>query len=93
MTVNRMSDDLQVTRRKALKVAFAGSGALLLAGAGTAAMAATNKAAQKAVSYRGTPNGKAQCDGCLQWQAPAACKVVAGTISPTGWCAIYSPKN
>ena len=69
--------------------------AALAAGAATAIALpaqAQNKLSQKVASYQPTPRGKAQCDGCLQWQAPAACKVVAGTIAPAGWCSLYAPK-
>ena len=69
---------------------MAGGGALLTAGLVTPA-AAANKMAQKAVGYQETPMGKARCDNCLQWQAPAACKLVEGAISPAGWCHIYAP--
>ncbi len=47
--------------------------------------------AQSVVSYRAKPQGNARCDGCAQWQAPASCKIVAGTIDPNGWCTLYAP--
>jgi hypothetical protein len=47
----------------------------------------------KSVAYQLTPKGAARCDNCLQWQAPAACKVVSGRIAPTGWCSIYAKKS
>ncbi len=78
-----------ISRRRAL---IAGGGVLL--GAGLLAVstaAAGTKMAQSAVGYREKPQGNARCDGCTQWQAPAACKIVAGTISPSGWCTLYAP--
>lgn len=66
----------------------------VLLGAGSiakTAMAAGTKMAQSAVGYRGKPQGAARCDGCTQWQAPASCKIVAGAISPSGWCTVYAP--
>ncbi|HWI29742.1 MAG TPA: hypothetical protein VN668_22390 [Stellaceae bacterium] len=50
------------------------------------------KAAQNLVGYQDQPHGAQQCDNCLQFQAPSACKVVDGTISPTGWCKVYVKK-
>jgi hypothetical protein len=93
MTADKMAAEFQITRREALTVAFAGGGALFLTGVAGTAHAATNKVPQKTVSYRGTPNGASRCDNCLQWQAPASCKVVAGAISAAGWCTIYAPKH
>jgi len=68
-----------------------GGGAL--AGATLAAGAAGAKLPQKTVQYQDTPNEKWRCDNCFQWQAPNACKAVAGVIKPSGWCTIYSPKS
>ena len=54
--------------------------------------AAATKLPQKAVHYQPQPKGKARCDTCLQWQAPKACKLVAGDIAPSGWCSLYAHK-
>lgn len=79
-----------LSRRSVLHLAIAGGGMVL---AGTVATpAAAAKIAQKSAHYQGTPKGKARCDGCRQWQAPAACKVVDGAISPAGWCMLFAPK-
>lgn len=81
-----------LSRRRMVLLVAAGGGVIA---AGSVAMfpaAASTKVSQKAVNYRPTPQGKARCDGCVQWQPPAACKVVTGTISPTGWCTIYAAK-
>src|SRR5208282_1043197 len=53
---------------------------------------AQTKVAQTAVGYQDTPKGAQQCDNCSQWQPPSSCKVVAGTIKPTGWCRFYVKK-
>lgn len=50
------------------------------------------KAAQKLVGYQDTPHGAQQCNNCAQFEAPSSCKVVDGTISPTGWCKVYVKK-
>jgi hypothetical protein len=50
------------------------------------------KAAQKLVGYQDTPHGQQQCHNCSQFDPPSSCKVVDGTISPTGWCKVYVKK-
>ncbi len=47
--------------------------------------------AKNAVAYQATPKGAARCDKCKLWVTPAACKLVQGPISPTGWCTLYAP--
>jgi hypothetical protein len=42
--------------------------------------------------YQPTPKGASRCDNCSQFLAPSACKVVAGKISPSGWCQLYAAK-
>ena len=45
------------------------------------------------VHYQATPNGDARCELCANWQAPGACKLVAGPISPSGWCSLFAKKS
>lgn len=80
-----------LSRRRILQIAIAGSGAIIAASLPTASFAAS-KVAKAAVAYQPQPKGKARCDNCVQWQASAACKLVAGDISPSGWCSIYFAK-
>ena len=54
---------------------------------------ASAKASQQSAQYRPTPNGKAQCSNCSQFQPPSSCKLVDGTISPAGWCTLYKAKG
>ncbi|MEG3143406.1 high-potential iron-sulfur protein [Sphingomonas sp. RT2P30] len=91
MTTDRTFMSADLSRRAVLHLAVAGGGVLVAATVPAAAVAGS-KIAQKAVKYQPTPKGKAQCDNCRQWQAPAACKLVDGVISPSGWCSIYAPK-
>ncbi|MEO9131080.1 MAG: high-potential iron-sulfur protein [Sphingomonas sp.] len=91
MTKYRTNQGTEVSRRSMLRLALAGSGVFIAAALPTSAIAGS-KIAQKAVKYQATPKGKARCDNCRQWQSPAACKLVDGTISPSGWCSIYAPK-
>ena len=69
-------------------------------GAGLAALAAglagraeaQQKATQQMVQYQQTPKNNQECDGCLHFEPPTSCKMVAGKINPKGWCALYAPK-
>ena len=83
----------RVSRRNFLYTAAAGSGAMLgMSLIGSPAAAAT-KIPQKTARYQATPKGKARCDNCALWQPPSSCKIVAGTISPSGWCVLYKKKS
>ena len=72
----------------------------LLGGAGFAAGFAQLRSAQAAkfpqtspaVAYQASPKDGHQCDGCTLFQAPNACQVVDGAISPTGWCKLWAKK-
>ena len=78
-------------------------GAAALVGTGTACLIATRAAAQTktaqtktpqtAAKYQDHPQGQSKCSGCVQFQAPDACKVVEGKISPEGWCQLFAAKS
>ena len=44
------------------------------------------------VMYQPTPKEGQRCDGCLHWQPPRGCAIVAGDIAPQGWCAVWAAK-
>jgi len=44
------------------------------------------------IGYQSRPNGAQRCDLCVNWQAPQSCKLVAGSISPSGWCGLFVKK-
>ena len=83
-----VSDVPRPTRRVVLQGALAAA----IVGGAAAAARAQNKAKQSLVQYQEKPKGDQQCDKCLQWAPPDACKVVEGKINPKGWCALYVPK-
>lgn len=82
----------RVSRRDFLFAAAVGSGAVMAAGLVSSPAAASGKIAQKAVNYQATPKGNQRCDNCSLWQPPNACKLVDGTIAPSGWCVLYKKK-
>ena len=71
---------------------------VLIAAAGAAPLLALMsdeaqaKLAQTAVKYQPDPKDGHQCDGCVQFVTPNACKLVDGDISPTGWCSLWVKK-
>ena len=87
-----MRDNIKASRRGLLR-----SGLTILAGSLLATTAraqdADSKVEQSVVQYQTSPKDGAQCSGCVNFVAPNACKVVAGTISPSGWCVAYAPKG
>jgi hypothetical protein len=88
-----MAKNTSVSRRS-----FLSSAALLAGAAATQALIvakeakAQQKVPQASVKYQDKPNGDQRCDTCLQFVPPNSCKVVDGTISPNGWCAIWVKK-
>jgi len=87
------------TRRGVLKAGLAVAGGVAAAGAARAAQAAgaqrfaQDKIAPAAVQYQPTPKDGQRCDKCVNWEAPAGCKIVSGKIAPEGWCVAYAPKE
>jgi hypothetical protein len=54
---------------------------------------AQDKIAQNVVQYQVTPKDNQKCSICVNFEPPNACKIVAGTISPNGWCIAFGPKS
>ena len=81
------------SRRGALKSGLSLLGLASAAAIATAAHAQSAKAAPATVAYQTKPSNGQQCSTCSQFIAPASCTLVAGTISPSGWCELYSPKS
>ena len=60
---------------------------------GSWAVAGQVKLAQNEIGYQPTPKGQQRCDACVNWNPPGTCKLVAGSISPTGWCGLFARKS
>ncbi len=81
----------KTTRRIVLRTSLGlAAGATLAIGA---ARAQDEKIAQELVQYQNQPKDGQQCNKCAQWVDPNACKIVAGKISPQGYCVAYAPKE
>lgn len=74
-------------------------GAVTLAGVTAAASfdandaGAQTKLAQTVAKYQANPKNGQECSTCVNFVAPAACRLVAGSISPHGWCQFYAKKT
>jgi hypothetical protein len=67
---------------------------VLAAGLGLAARPARAdeppvKISREAAEYQNTPKGMFSCAVCTFFIRPRSCKLVAGDISPTGWCKLF----
>ena len=80
------------TRRIVLRAGL-GLAAAGAAGMGLARPARAQKIAKEALMYQDSPKDGHECDQCVQWEPPNACKIVDGVISPKGWCGAFAPKT
>lgn len=88
----------QPTRQDVLRqlIVLPALAGLMAAGATAIADAKAPKAQFK---YQTKPHGSQKCSGCALFvpgknaTAMGSCKVVAGAISPNGWCTAYSAKS
>lgn len=85
-----ITDRFRVSRRELLRGAAvtAGGAAILV----SSVLPAEAKMPQKASGYQTTPKGKASCASCIHFEPPSSCGIVAGKISPKGWCRFYVKK-
>ncbi|MBU6460918.1 MAG: high-potential iron-sulfur protein [Proteobacteria bacterium] len=92
-----MDDGKKISRRSFLKGAmFLAAGAAIPLAAFSRNALAAGKVSKAAMHYQDKPNGSAHCSNCIQFipgsGGMGTCKVVAGSISPNGWCLAYAPK-
>ncbi len=88
-------DEMNKTSRRCMMrtgLGLLAVGAAVTAGARTAS-AQDQKIAQNLVQYQEMPKDGAECDKCVNWVDPNACKIVEGKINPKGWCVAYAPKE
>ena len=73
------------------------AGLLALLGLGLPAAARRARAQQKIakdlVLYQESPKNGQSCAICAHFQPASSCAIVAGTISPNGWCGVFTPKT
>lgn len=56
-------------------------------------VAHASKVDKKAAGYQSSPKNGQKCADCNYYQGNHTCKLVAGDISPHGWCTYFAPKG
>lgn len=89
------------TRRRILQAGLAAFGGAVVVGPALAEdsdpaqnqateRSAPPKLTQEAVQYQPTPKAWQKCLYCTYFQEPDTCAIVAGTVSPRGWCTHFA---
>lgn len=52
-----------------------------------------SQVSKQAAQYQEQPNGQQRCSLCANFQAPSACLVVNGAVTPNGWCKLFKAKG
>ena len=84
------------TRDRSRRHFIAGMAAVACASACAPLIAAEGgqKTAKDKVGYQETPNNGQKCSDCALYLPDSQqCQVVAGDISPEGWCKLFAPKQ
>ncbi|HUH84922.1 MAG TPA: high-potential iron-sulfur protein [Stellaceae bacterium] len=77
-------------RRAALLVGMSG---VFAASAPRKVVGADPKMPKQEAEYQPTPKNGQTCAACELFTPPAACKIVRGSVSPQGWCQLFSRKT
>ena len=89
----------KVSRRSFMKAGVVVPLTIALPALFVARKAEAAKAAKAAMLYQNKPHGKDHCSNCMHFipgktsKANGDCNVVAGSISPEGWCVAYTRKE
>lgn len=86
-----MNSKAEVSRRLAIGSMTCLAGTLLAARIGQ--VLAQGKVSKVEAQYRDHPNGQQRCGICLQFRPPGTCEIVAGTVSPGGWCQFFAARE
>ena len=79
-------------RRSLLKSVPVIAGAIISTNAMAESLVAQTKLTHEAAKYQDTPKDGQQCSGCVQFVAPASCKVVEDPVAASGWCQLFTAK-
>ncbi|WP_217696478.1 MULTISPECIES: hypothetical protein [Acidiphilium] len=81
-----------MNRRLYVKTMVLPAVGLLLAGPMTGEALASSKATKASAGYVDHPAGSSKCSNCANYvKAGSMCQVVAGKVSPNGFCNFFSP--
>ena len=91
----KVHDDKGISRRTIMQSAVTlASLAAAFAGSMDAKDAdAQTKLSHAQAKYQDTPKNGQECSTCVNFVAPAACRIVSSPISPHGWCQFYAAKK
>jgi hypothetical protein len=81
-----------VCRRSLLKSVPMFAGAIISTNVVAQNLFAQAKLTHEASKYQDHPNNGQQCSGCVQFVAPASCKVVEDPVAASGWCQLFVAK-
>jgi hypothetical protein len=92
MTNPSSSINKGLCRRSLLKSVPVIAGAIISTSAVAESLVAQTKLTHEAAKYQDTPKDGQQCSGCVQFVAPASCKVVEDPVAASGWCQLFTAK-
>ncbi|MET0874804.1 MAG: high-potential iron-sulfur protein [Pseudolabrys sp.] len=92
MTNPSSSINKGLCRRSLLKSVPVIAGAIISTSAMAESLVAQTKLTHEASKYQDTPKDGQQCSGCVQFVAPASCKVVEDPVAASGWCQLFVAK-
>jgi hypothetical protein len=92
MTNPSSSINKGLCRRSLLKSVPVIAGAIISTNAMAESLVAQTKLTHEAAKYQDTPKDGQQCSGCVQFVAPASCKVVEDPVAASGWCQLFMAK-
>lgn len=88
MTVRSLGEPARLSRRVLLQAA---AGAAAILGAAAVPADAQLKVSKSSVAYQDQPDGGRRCALCAHFVQPGSCQIVAGPISPQGYCRLFTP--
>lgn len=83
---------LCLSRRVLLRAGVAGSVAALATAMPSRYGRGEAKLPQNQVSYQSSPKNGKHCQACVNYEGNNSCRVVAGEISPDGWCRLWNAR-
>ena len=92
MTNPSSSINKGLCRRSLLKSVPVIAGAIISTNAMAESLVAQTKLTHEAAKYQDTPKDGQQCSGCVQFVAPASCKVVEDPVAASGWGQLFVAK-
>jgi High potential iron-sulfur protein len=92
MTNPSSSINKGLCRRSLLKSVPVIAGAIISTSAVAESLVAQTKLTHETAKYQDTPKDGQQCSGCVQFVAPASCKVVEDPVAASGWCQLFVAK-